>query len=369
MTEWVGQRKKRCDVCNIFISNNSPIIKIHEQSLRHRENVKKLSNMTEKKDAKEKDKKKTTRVLKQVEEKASHSYQNDISTLKARDSDATSLAAQTSREGIGDQFTMYGEWEYDTSAGYFYNQTNGCYYDPKSGFFYTNALGKWATLKEVLAAATKLSSQKKPNLATSKSPFQNGQHEKDNVTKSKKPSNMVEKKVAKKKTSRVLTLAQIEEKESNATSLAAQTSSEGIGDCGCHLSTMFGEKTCYPIDLMRMLDDHDWEHDNSYGYYYNQTNGCYYDPKSGLYYPHDLGKWVTLKEALAATPKLASKSQPSSSVHIKKRKQPDSKPKLVSEEEEAAIKACEVERKRVEEREKFGKLPIRFTYTRKKRKD
>ncbi|CAH1425980.1 unnamed protein product [Lactuca virosa] len=353
MTEWVGQRKKRCDVCNIFISNNSPIIKIHEQSLRHRENVKKLSNMTEKKDAKEKDKKKTTRVLKQVEEKASHSYQNDISTLKARDSDATSLAAQTSREGIGDQFTMYGEWEYDTSAGYFYNQTNGCYYDPKSGFFYTNALGKWATLKEVLAAATKLSSQKKPNLATSKSPFQNGQHEKDNVTKSKKPSNMVEKKVAKKKTSRVLTLAQIEEKESNATSLAAQTSSEGIGDCGCHLSTMFG----------------DWEHDNSYGYYYNQTNGCYYDPKSGLYYPHDLGKWVTLKEALAATPKLASKSQPSSSVHIKKRKQPDSKPKLVSEEEEAAIKACEVERKRVEEREKFGKLPIRFTYTRKKRKD
>ncbi|CAI9286833.1 unnamed protein product [Lactuca saligna] len=349
------ERKKRCDVCNIFISNNAPIIKIHEQSLRHRENVKKLSNMTEKKDAKDKEKKKTTRALKQIEEKASHSYQNDISTLKARDSDATSLDAQTSSEGIGDQFTMYGEWEYDTSAGYFYNQTNGCYYDPKSGFFYTNALGKWATLKEVLAAATKLSSQKKPNLVTSKSPFQNGQHEKDNVTKSKKPSNMVEKKFSKKKTSRVLTLAQIEEKESNATSLAAQTSSEGIGDCGHHLSTMFG----------------DWVRDTSSGYYYNQTNACYYDPNSGLYYPHDLGKWVTLKEALAATPKLASKSQPqpSSSVDIKKRKQPDSKPKLVSQGEEAAVKAREVERKRVEEREKFCKLPIRFTYARKKRKD
>ncbi|KAI3789345.1 hypothetical protein L2E82_02138 [Cichorium intybus] len=173
MTEyWVSQGKKWCDLCKIFISNNPSSIKNHELGQKHKDNVtKRLSNMREEKVAKDKEKKETARVLTQIEEKASRSYQKDITTFqKARDNNANSLSAQTSSEGIGDGSTMSGEWEHDTSSGYYYNQTNGCYYDPNSGFYYTDALGKWVTLNEALAATPKLPYgpiQKKPNFATS----------------------------------------------------------------------------------------------------------------------------------------------------------------------------------------------------------
>lgn len=126
--------------------------------------------MREEKVAKDKEKKETARVLTQIEEKASRSYQKDVSTFqKARDSNATSLGAQTSGEGIGDGSTTSGGWEHDTSSGYYYNKSNGCYYDPNSGFYYTDALGKWVTQEEAFAAAAKHSSgpvQKKPIFAT-----------------------------------------------------------------------------------------------------------------------------------------------------------------------------------------------------------
>ncbi|CAH1425981.1 unnamed protein product [Lactuca virosa] len=172
MTEyWVSQGKKWCDLCKIFISNNPSSIKNHELGTRHKDNVtKRLSNMREEKVAKDKEKKETARVLTKIEEKASLSYQKDISTFqKARDTNANSLGGIG---GIDDGSTMSGEWEHDTTSGYYYNQTNACYYDPNSGFYYTDALGKWVTLQEALAAAPKLSSgpiQKKPNFATSSS--------------------------------------------------------------------------------------------------------------------------------------------------------------------------------------------------------
>lgn len=126
--------------------------------------------MREEKVAKDKEKKETARVLTKIEEKASLSYQKDISTFqKARDTNANSLGGSG---GIGDGSTMSGEWEHDTTSGYYYNQTNACYYDPNSGFYYTDALGKWVALQEALASTTKLSSgpiQKKPNIATSSS--------------------------------------------------------------------------------------------------------------------------------------------------------------------------------------------------------
>lgn len=133
----------------------------------------------------------------------------------------------------------------------------------------------------------------------------------------------------------------------------------------------------------------DWEFDSATGYYYDQRNNCHYDPNSGFYYTDAIGKWVTThEEALSASqssstsisqksmfkkPQLSSdnktdiKNQTSSpasvnpvrgakgaapsSLMVNKRKRQD-KPKAISAEEAAALKAREAARKRVEDREK-----------------
>ncbi|KAG4160098.1 hypothetical protein ERO13_D02G212600v2 [Gossypium hirsutum] len=143
----------------------------------------------------------------------------------------------------------------------------------------------------------------------------------------------------------------------------------------------------------------DWDYDGSSGYYYNQNNGLYYDPKSGFYYSDAIGRWVTQEEAYSkvqassntksrdpilkkpfptsgtgpvADNKSVAKSQnktapgpvisatlnpmrsvkgASSSLAVKRKRQ-DEKPKAVSKEEVAALKAREAAKKRVEEREK-----------------
>ncbi|MBA0649395.1 hypothetical protein Goklo_016964, partial [Gossypium klotzschianum] len=143
----------------------------------------------------------------------------------------------------------------------------------------------------------------------------------------------------------------------------------------------------------------DWDYDSSSGYYYNQNNGLYYDPKSGFYYSDAIGRWVTQEEAYSkvqassntksrdfilkkpfptsgtgpvSDSKSVAKSQnktapgpvisatlnpmrsvkgASSSLAVKRKRQ-DEKPKAVSKEEAAALKAREAAKKRVEEREK-----------------
>ncbi|GLT55820.1 hypothetical protein SLA2020_289080 [Shorea laevis] len=149
-----------------------------------------------------------------------------------------------------------------------------------------------------------------------------------------------------------------------------------------------------------LTDQEEWEYDSSSGYHYNQSNGLFYDQKSGFYYSDAIGKWVTQEEAYSraqvssdskskasimkkpmstsgtgpvADSKTAAKSQSaappgpvvSASLNPKrnvkgapssltggKRKREDGKPKALSKEEEAALKAREAARKRVEEREK-----------------
>ncbi|KAF4366845.1 hypothetical protein CsatB_006117 [Cannabis sativa] len=147
-------------------------------------------------------------------------------------------------------------------------------------------------------------------------------------------------------------------------------------------------------------DQEKWEYDSTSGYYYNQTNGFHYDPNSGFYYSDSIGKWVSQEEA-HATPQFASSSgykesifkKPASasssgiakgntnaakgeegpppgrvvsaslnpmrsvkgapsSLTVGKRKRQDGRPKVVSKEETAALKAREAAKKRVEEREK-----------------
>ncbi|CAL9218280.1 unnamed protein product [Arabidopsis halleri] len=133
-----------------------------------------------------------------------------------------------------------------------------------------------------------------------------------------------------------------------------------------------------------------WMLDSASGYYYNQTNGLHYDSQSGFYYSDSIGHWVTQDEAYAAVktssgtkvplvkkpilsseagpsvvkppgrlvtaslnPKRAVKGAPSSvDLGNNKRKRQDEKPKKVSAEEKAALKAREAARKRVEDREK-----------------
>ncbi|MFQ6630239.1 hypothetical protein Gotur_008050 [Gossypium turneri] len=162
---------------------------------------------------------------------------------------------------------------------------------------------------------------------------------------------------------------------------------------------------CLMVELLslgyiwKMNLDADWDHDSSSGYYYNQNNGLYYDPKSGFYYSDAIGRWVTQEEAYSkvqassntksrdpilkkpfptsgtgpvSDSKSVAKSQnktapgpvisatlnpmrsvkgASSSLAVKRKRQ-DEKPKAVSKEEAAALKAREAAKKRVEEREK-----------------
>ncbi|KAJ1258584.1 hypothetical protein BS78_10G086900 [Paspalum vaginatum] len=137
-----------------------------------------------------------------------------------------------------------------------------------------------------------------------------------------------------------------------------------------------------------------WVFDSASGYYHDKSTGLYYDSNSGFYYSDGLGKWVTQEEAYKSVqtskadigqsstsqtkapspaasavpgikggpapgrvvtkplnPMRPIKSIPSAAA-ANKRKREDSKPKVMSKEEEAALKAREAARKRVEDREK-----------------
>uniref|UniRef100_A0A2P2KN36 Matrin-type domain-containing protein n=1 Tax=Rhizophora mucronata TaxID=61149 RepID=A0A2P2KN36_RHIMU len=140
-------------------------------------------------------------------------------------------------------------------------------------------------------------------------------------------------------------------------------------------------------------DQEEWDYNRTSGYYYNANNGLHYDPKSGFYYSDSIGKWVTQEEAYATiqgspdskhkesslkkpagsvketknvthdrpppglvasislNPTRSVKGAPSA-VAVNKRKRQEERPKVLSEEERAALKAREAARKRVEEREK-----------------
>ncbi|PHT42013.1 hypothetical protein CQW23_20867, partial [Capsicum baccatum] len=148
---WVSQGNKWCDFCKIFISNNPSSIRNHELGTRHKENVaSRLNTMRQEKSTKDKELKEAARALEQIEAKAQRSYQKDMDRVKE--------ARSTNGSAVSE------EWEYDSSSSYYYNQSNGCYYDPNSGFYYTDALGRWVTQEEALAA-TQVSStsiSKKP---------------------------------------------------------------------------------------------------------------------------------------------------------------------------------------------------------------
>ncbi|KAL3814204.1 hypothetical protein ACJIZ3_015472 [Penstemon smallii] len=178
MTEyWVSQGNKWCDFCKIYISNNPSSIRNHELGQRHKDSVsKRLNTMREEKATKDKEQKQAARVKfsNTIEQftfipkkkkrgldsnKANKSYQKDLATFQeARDSNAQALA-EDNNQGIGD------DWELDSSSGYYFNKKTNCYYDSNSGFYYTEALGKWVTQEEALAASQIASGsiQKKPS--------------------------------------------------------------------------------------------------------------------------------------------------------------------------------------------------------------
>ncbi|KAK6136857.1 hypothetical protein DH2020_029412 [Rehmannia glutinosa] len=196
MTEyWVSQGNKWCDTCKIFISNNPASIRNHELGQRHKDNVtKRLNTMREDKAAKEKELKQAARVLEQIEAKAKRSYQKDLATFReARDSNAQALITEDINQGTGDGSSMPGDWEHESSSGYYYNQKTSCYYDPNSGFYYTDALGKWVTQEEALASF-KVSSgptQKRPSLGKPPQASENGAESKASTSESGPPPGRV----------------------------------------------------------------------------------------------------------------------------------------------------------------------------------
>ncbi|KAM0877558.1 hypothetical protein ACQ4PT_035414 [Festuca glaucescens] len=137
-----------------------------------------------------------------------------------------------------------------------------------------------------------------------------------------------------------------------------------------------------------------WVFDSTTGYYHDKSTGLYYDSNSGFYYSDGLGKWVTQEEAYKSVETSKTEVAQSSTSQAKlpggggaissikggpapglvvtkplnpmrpvkgapsgiaanKRKREEKKPhKVVTKEEEAALRAREAARKRVEDREK-----------------
>ncbi|XP_050233510.1 zinc finger protein ZOP1-like, partial [Mercurialis annua] len=79
----VSQGNEWCDFCKIYISNNPLSIRNHELGVRDKECVtKKLAAMRVDNAAKEKQQKEAAHAFQQIEAKAKHSYQKDISTFE-----------------------------------------------------------------------------------------------------------------------------------------------------------------------------------------------------------------------------------------------------------------------------------------------
>ncbi|RAL49383.1 hypothetical protein DM860_012816 [Cuscuta australis] len=149
MTEyWVSQGNKWCDFCKIFLSNNPSSVRNHELGQRHKDNVaQRLNSLRQEKTAKEKEQKEAARALEQIEAKAQRSYQKDITQAQAGGKDPS----------------VSQDWgQYDSTSGYYYNGNDGCYYDPKSGFYYSDALGRWGTREEAIAATQVTTTQPVP---------------------------------------------------------------------------------------------------------------------------------------------------------------------------------------------------------------
>ncbi|XWS68000.1 hypothetical protein CRYUN_Cryun04dG0052500 [Craigia yunnanensis] len=174
MTEfWVSQGNKWCDFCKIYLSNNPSSIRNHELGQRHKENVaKRLTTMRKESAAKEKEQKEAARALEQIEAKAKRSYQKDVASFEARDSNAQALDGQEGKAIIETELMVdiVSYWDFDSSSGYYYNQSNGLYYDPKSGFYYSDAIGRWVTREEAYSKA-QASSNPKSRDPSFKKPF------------------------------------------------------------------------------------------------------------------------------------------------------------------------------------------------------
>ncbi|KAG5526498.1 hypothetical protein RHGRI_032691 [Rhododendron griersonianum] len=292
MTEyWVSQGNKWCDFCKIFISNNPTSIRNHELGQRHKDSVaKRLVTMRQEKAAKEKEQKEAARALEQIET-----------------SDALVL------------IDMFLYLIFSSSHSIVHQKAKRSYEKDISAF----------------------------------------------------------------KDARV----------SNANAFVAQEDDQGTVNAeeDFLLKMTFTKRgPAGTLDVGVILRQHpesllDWEYDSSSGYYCHKTNG----------------RWVTREEAFAAAqtssnaapkkpifkkPSAGSESRSASenkggtqsqngaaatglvvsaplnptrtvkgapsSLTLNKRKRQDGKPKILSEEEKAAIKAREAARKRVEEREK-----------------
>ncbi|CAN6459474.1 unnamed protein product [Victoria cruziana] len=226
-----------------------------------------------------------------------------------------------------------------------------------------------------------------------------GQRHKDNVAKrlSAMRKESAAKEKEKKDAARALEHIEVKAKQRYQKDLAsfqAEISAAELKTDACMVNSEAVPCSVPPED--------DWQYDSSSGYCFSHASGYYYDPHSSLYYSDNKGKWMTQEaftftnaskpdsaaatcskvkdgcETTASTVKtsVTCETQHSqiqggpapgtvlksaararsikgapSSIAVTKRKR-NEKPKAVSEEEAAALKAREAARKRVEEREK-----------------
>jgi WW domain-binding protein 4 len=80
MTEyWVSQKQHFCEYCKIFIANNAASKGMHENGLRHKENVaKRLADMRRNNIVEKREKEQMDRDLERIEWKARRQYEKDL---------------------------------------------------------------------------------------------------------------------------------------------------------------------------------------------------------------------------------------------------------------------------------------------------
>ncbi|GAQ85179.1 hypothetical protein KFL_002220230 [Klebsormidium nitens] len=156
MTEyWVSQKQHFCEYCKTFIANNAASKGMHENGLRHKENVaKRLADMRRRNVVEKREKEQVDRDLERIEWKARRQYEKDLAQQSAAEPASVS-AGPAEPEAAAASNEVSGEgWILDEKTGYYFDAKTKYTYDPNSGLYYTELTGRWTTQEEAAQASS-----------------------------------------------------------------------------------------------------------------------------------------------------------------------------------------------------------------------
>ncbi|GMH39622.1 hypothetical protein BSKO_07520 [Bryopsis sp. KO-2023] len=135
MTEyWKSNPMHWCDVCRVWLQDNSTAKTNHERGRRHQENLaKKLKEMRQQGDAAKSEAKSLKANLKQIEAAAKKQYEADLKSM------GTPSSFRFGASPAGDP----GKWILDAASGYYYNELQRYYFDKASRWYYGGEPPDW----------------------------------------------------------------------------------------------------------------------------------------------------------------------------------------------------------------------------------